>query len=193
MGRIDHDIDSRVVHLETCNLHHPPYNFQNSVRFLLLPKNVGRHILSIDGGGVRGIISLNILAAIEYRMGGKIPISRFFDLIGGTSAGGLVALGLALRNWKVRDAINAFVLLSSKAFTPHSTWTPPKLWKQFWAGGRYQTQAMEDAIHEAFGGLSKRRIIGLAVRTCSLHSSFPASPSTLRYHLYMTTVLFNDM
>jgi patatin-like phospholipase/acyl hydrolase len=64
-------------------------------------------------------------------MGGEIPISKFFDLIGGTSAGGLVALGLALRKWKVKDVLSAFVTLSSKAFTLHSTWSVPQLWKEY--------------------------------------------------------------
>ncbi len=95
---------------------------------MLLPRNVGRRILSI---GVREIISLKILAAIEHQMGGEIPISKFFDLIGGTSAGGLVALGLALRKWKVKDVLSAFVTLSSKAFTLHSTWSVPQLWKEY--------------------------------------------------------------
>jgi uncharacterized protein len=49
-------------------------------------------ILSIDGGGVRGIIPLTILAAIEERT--KRPIAELFDLIAGTSTGGIITLGL---------------------------------------------------------------------------------------------------
>lgn len=49
-------------------------------------------ILSIDGGGIRGIIPATILAEIEKRTGK--PIHKLFDLIAGTSAGGIVALGL---------------------------------------------------------------------------------------------------
>jgi patatin-like phospholipase/acyl hydrolase len=50
-------------------------------------------ILSIDGGGIRGIIPANILAFIEKRTGK--PISQLFDLVAGTSTGGILALGLA--------------------------------------------------------------------------------------------------
>jgi uncharacterized protein len=50
-------------------------------------------VLSIDGGGMRGIIPAMILAEIEHRCGK--PISRLFDLIVGTSTGGILALGLA--------------------------------------------------------------------------------------------------
>ena len=53
-------------------------------------------ILSIDGGGIRGIIPATILAEIEKRTGK--PIYKLFDLIAGTSAGGIVALGLTCPN-----------------------------------------------------------------------------------------------
>jgi hypothetical protein len=49
-------------------------------------------VLSIDGGGIRGIIPALILAEIEERTGK--PCSELFDLIAGTSTGGILALGL---------------------------------------------------------------------------------------------------
>ncbi len=51
-------------------------------------------ILSIDGGGIRGIIPAMVLAAIEEKTGKKI--SEIFDLIVGTSTGGILTLGLTL-------------------------------------------------------------------------------------------------
>jgi patatin-like phospholipase/acyl hydrolase len=51
-------------------------------------------ILSIDGGGIRGIIPAMILAEIERRTGYRI--AQMFDLIAGTSTGGVLALGLTL-------------------------------------------------------------------------------------------------
>lgn len=53
-------------------------------------------ILSIDGGGIRGIIPATILASIEERTGK--PISRLFDLIAGTSTGGILTFGLTKPN-----------------------------------------------------------------------------------------------
>ena len=50
-------------------------------------------ILSIDGGGIRGIIPARVLAAIEERTG--VPTAENFDLIAGTSTGGILALGLS--------------------------------------------------------------------------------------------------
>ena len=53
-------------------------------------------ILSIDGGGVRGIIPARILQAIEEKTGK--PVSELFDLVIGNSTGGLIALGLLTPN-----------------------------------------------------------------------------------------------
>jgi patatin-like phospholipase/acyl hydrolase len=49
-------------------------------------------ILSIDGGGIRGIIPAMILAELERCMGASIAES--FDMIAGTSTGGILSLGL---------------------------------------------------------------------------------------------------
>ena len=69
-------------------------------------KQVGEKIftvLCIDGGGIRGIIPAVILANIERQMKKRLPddsdkdqlrIADFFDLIAGTSTGGIIALAL---------------------------------------------------------------------------------------------------
>src|ERR671911_914655 len=51
-----------------------------------------KKVLSIDGGGIRGIIPAMVLAEIERRTG-KLT-SESFDLVAGTSTGGILALGL---------------------------------------------------------------------------------------------------
>ena len=60
-----------------------------------------KRILSLDGGGIRGILSLQILHRIQdilrSRTGnGKLVLSDYFDLIGGTSTGAIIASGLAM-------------------------------------------------------------------------------------------------
>lgn len=57
-------------------------------------KNVrpGSRVLFLDGGGIRGLILVEILIEIEKRTGQKI--TDLFDWIVGTSTGGIVALGL---------------------------------------------------------------------------------------------------
>ncbi|WP_169310058.1 patatin-like phospholipase family protein [Parasphaerochaeta coccoides] len=57
-----------------------------------------RFILSIDGGGIRGIIPayhLQRMAEMLHSWGDKIPFYAHFDLIAGTSTGGLQALALS--------------------------------------------------------------------------------------------------
>lgn len=52
-------------------------------------------ILSIDGGGIKGLYSAKILDHLEQKVGE--PIGEYFDLIAGTSTGGLLALAISLR------------------------------------------------------------------------------------------------
>ena len=51
-------------------------------------------ILSIDGGGIRGLIPATYLVEMEKRLGR--PICQLFDLIAGTSTGGIIAATLTL-------------------------------------------------------------------------------------------------
>lgn len=56
-------------------------------------------ILSIDGGGIRGLIPALILEKIEKELavhGQRKPFARVFDLIAGTSTGGILAVGLTV-------------------------------------------------------------------------------------------------
>ncbi len=55
---------------------------------------MSRRILAIDGGGIRGILPAAFLATIEEASGNRIL--DHFDLIAGTSTGGVIALGLGL-------------------------------------------------------------------------------------------------
>ena len=54
-----------------------------------------KRVLSLDGGGIRGIIPALVIAHLERQM--SAPASELFDLIVGTSTGGILALGLALQ------------------------------------------------------------------------------------------------
>src|SRR5260370_39231466 len=57
-------------------------------------------ILALDGGGARGYLSVKILEHAEAHLnaltGQSLPIGARFDLIAGTSTGGIAALALAL-------------------------------------------------------------------------------------------------
>jgi len=58
------------------------------------PKDRRFRILSIDGGGIRGVFPAAVLAGLERDYTGGRPLASFFDLVAGTSTGGILALGL---------------------------------------------------------------------------------------------------
>ena len=62
-----------------------------------------RRVLAIDGGGVRGVLPASFLAEIDDQVEGDIV--DYFDLIVGTSTGGIIALGLCagLKPAAIRD------------------------------------------------------------------------------------------
>ena len=61
---------------------------------LAWPEDRECRILSIDGGGIRGIFPAAVLAEMERRYLDGDSAARYFDLITGTSTGGIIAIGL---------------------------------------------------------------------------------------------------
>lgn len=67
-----------------------------------------RRLLALDGGGIRGVMTLEVLQRMEallrdrYRAGPEFRLSDFFDYIGGTSTGAIIAAALA-RGMSVRE------------------------------------------------------------------------------------------
>jgi calcium-independent phospholipase A2 len=53
----------------------------------------GGRVLCLDGGGIRGLVLINILLHVEKAT--QVPIIHCFDWLAGTSTGGILALGLA--------------------------------------------------------------------------------------------------
>jgi patatin-like phospholipase/acyl hydrolase len=78
---------------------HPPKRSAGALKHrrvpLSWPKDRDFRILSIDGGGIRGIFPATVLAGLEERYLGGASVAAYFDLIAGTSTGGILALGLA--------------------------------------------------------------------------------------------------
>ncbi len=80
-----------------------------------------KRILSLDGGGVRGALSLGYLAEIEEilceRVGGDsdFRLCDYFDLIGGTSTGSIIATGLAM-GMSVEELIEVYHTVGVEVF-----------------------------------------------------------------------------
>jgi uncharacterized protein len=103
-------------------------------------------ILSIDGGGVKGLYSSTILEHLERKYGGSC--SDYFDMICGTSTGGLIALGLSQK-------ISASDM--SKIYTEHGKDIFPKqsklkgLLKQTLWKGKFKDDALKKVLADIFG------------------------------------------
>ncbi|MEO0466089.1 MAG: patatin-like phospholipase family protein [Pseudomonadota bacterium] len=82
-----------------------------------------KRILSLAGGGVRGLLTLGILARLEeiYQQRSGNPdgrLSDYYDLVAGTSTGSIIATGLAL-GWKVSDIKGLYDELCPILFKPN--------------------------------------------------------------------------
>ncbi|MGD0561740.1 MAG: patatin-like phospholipase family protein [Roseiarcus sp.] len=80
-----------------------------------------KRILALDGGGVRGIVALAFLKKIERTLeaeaGKFVRLCDYFDLIGGTSTGAIIAVGLAL-GYNVDQIREFYLRLAPRVFRP---------------------------------------------------------------------------
>jgi patatin-like phospholipase/acyl hydrolase len=76
-------------------------------------------LCSLDGGGVRGLSSLQILKQLMELIDPKNPPKPcdYFDMIGGTSTGGLIAIMLGRLRLSVDECIEEYKKLSDRVFT----------------------------------------------------------------------------
>jgi len=111
------------------------------------------NILSIDGGGIRGVLPATILVEIEQRT--NRPISSLFDLMAGTSTGGMLALALNKPGadgkpaFTAHDVLDIYVKHGEKIF-PHSFFqslsNPFGLFDEV-----YPSEGIESLLKEYFG------------------------------------------
>ena len=81
-----------------------------------------KRILALDGGGVRGAMTIAVLERIEdilrARHGGHpdFRLCDYFDLMGGTSTGSIIAAGLAAKRMTARDIATMYDELAGDVF-----------------------------------------------------------------------------
>ncbi len=133
-----------------------------------------KRILALDGGGVRGILTLQYLKRIEdllRKRGGNDPdfrLSHYFDLIGGTSTGSIIATGLAL-GWAVEKLERLYNELSEKVFRR-------SVWRRGILQAKFPRTPLMKALVEQFGDRtldSGDLQTGLMVMTKRLDSGSP--------------------
>lgn len=111
-----------------------------------LPIISGPRILTLDGGGVRGLVEVIILQRLEEIIG--VPIQDCFDLIGGTSTGALVAAALFAKTSTI-STLSA--LRQAFQDLPKRVFGQPSLLSYF-KGYTYERQPLHELICDIIGG-----------------------------------------
>jgi len=113
-------------------------------------------VLSLDGGGARGLFAAAVLAAVERDL--NIKLVDHFDLIAGTSTGGIIAIGLGL-GLTPREMVEFYVKHSPQVFR-NRLYTRSF---QQWIYRKYSAHPLESALKEMFGerpfGESTKRLV----------------------------------
>lgn len=127
-----------------------------------------RRILSIDGGGIKGVFPASFLATIESRL--ERPIGEYFDLIVGTSTGGIIAIGLGL-GFRASELLDFYLELGPDVFKGNSVL---KFFR--WLGfSKYNPITLQSKLEEKFGnrrlGESQTRLVipSLNLETLEVH------------------------
>jgi patatin-like phospholipase/acyl hydrolase len=129
-------------------------------------------ILSIDGGGVRGIIPLVILSHIESLLPKGKPLAKYFDIISGTSIGGIIALMLAHpKEYSAQTILDLFPDIAKSIFKQSFF---KKLDSTGIFGPKYDATNLENELDEYLGeatlndGLTKLCIPAFSMKTNSI-------------------------
>lgn len=126
--------------------------YQNSV-FRFVPPTAGIRTLSVDGGGVRGIIPLTFLRHLDVILTPLgCPIQDYFDFVCGTSAGGLVVIGLFLLQWDTTESLQRFEEVASKTFGKRKAFLNRILQVliAYVKDGQYSLASVQDAFQRTF-------------------------------------------
>lgn len=107
-------------------------------------------ILSIDGGGIRGVFPAAYLAELENRFLSGGPITSHFDMVAGTSTGGIIALALA-KGLTAQDALRIYLDKGEDIFPPLvGTDRLIRLVKSV-SKPKHDQEKLRSALHEEFG------------------------------------------
>ncbi|EPS43509.1 hypothetical protein H072_2495 [Dactylellina haptotyla CBS 200.50] len=127
------------------------------------PDLTNPRVLSLDGGGVRGIMQLVMLERLESLIGLGLPIGRFFDLMVGTSGGGITALGIGIQGLSASKCLKRFKKISKKGFVSKPGMNIPGLKRisMFFRGSVYYVSSFEKVLEKKFRQGQPTGVFGL--------------------------------
>ena len=111
-------------------------------------------ILSIDGGGIKGLYSASVLASFEKKTGKNI--TDHFDMICGTSTGGLIAIGLS-NGMSAQSLVDLYLNKGSEIFpTSNSNYIRGiqnlyKTIKQLFFSSKHSIKPLKRILEDLFG------------------------------------------
>ena len=118
--------------------------------------HTARRVLCIDGGGIKGVFPASFLSTIEQTLGG--PVADYFDLIVGTSTGGIIALGLGL-GLSASDLLRFYQERGPAIFDGNGSVG----WIRQLFRAKYTPELLKQSLSEAFGskrlGDSRKRLV----------------------------------
>ncbi len=120
-----------------------------------------KKILSIDGGGIHGIIPAIVLTEIEKRT--EKPIAALFDLLAGTSAGGIIALGLVKPDSDGKPQYKAKDLAKLYEEDGHIIFNE-SLWRKIYTVNnlfeeKYMSQGIDSVLSRYFGNAYLKDVV----------------------------------
>lgn len=146
-----------------------------------------RKLLALDGGGIRGVLTLEVLAALEEKLkmetksGDDFRLGNYFDYIAGTSTGAIIAAGLAL-------GLSAQELLDFYVKSGEAMFQKPFILKRLWY--KYVSAPLAGELKKKFGkdtqlGSGNLRCLLLVVmRNVTTDSFWPVSSNPFaKYNL----------
>jgi patatin-like phospholipase/acyl hydrolase len=136
-----------------------------------------KKILALDGGGIRGVLSVEILAKIEDLLraksgGGKdFVLADFFDFFAGTSTGAIIA---ACLSWGMTvDKIRDFYLNNGKEMFDKGTLL--NRWRSKFKDQKLADQLRTEFKAETLGSDKLKTLLMLVMRNASTDSPWPVS------------------
>lgn len=139
------------------------------------------HILALSGGGFRGLYTATVLKHLEQQLG--TPLARRFDLICGTSAGGLLALGLAAEI-PAADLQVMFQTQGGRIFGARRGWRRAL---GMWTMAKHSPDGLRGVLQERFGGLTigdlKHRVLIPTVNYSKGSGQFFKTPHSPEFYL----------
>lgn len=144
--------ETNKIVIECCPIDPVARRFRVPWEVYIKPAGCGVRTLVLDGGGVRGIVELETLKLIANEFDNRINIQSFFDLIVGTSTGGIIALGLTVRNFSLMECADQFEAFCGQAFKPRRFSRVPVMGDlvKAYNHSTYKTKPLQDGLIETF-------------------------------------------